>query len=63
LKRALERIRRLKEEELDYCIAFNELLKNHKATCKQRRIEQMAANNNHNVTTTAGTNKTTVVPN
>ncbi|PLW15034.1 hypothetical protein PCANC_25479 [Puccinia coronata f. sp. avenae] len=61
LQRALDKIRTRKEAELNYQIAFNALLREHRATRRQRKLERMASNNTAASTDTA-TNKT-IVPN
>ncbi|PLW34788.1 hypothetical protein PCANC_23680 [Puccinia coronata f. sp. avenae] len=59
LRWALDRIKARKEAKLDYQIAFNALLRDHRKTRRLRQTEKMAANNN-NINTTGNT---TIVPN
>ncbi|PLW12007.1 hypothetical protein PCANC_24381 [Puccinia coronata f. sp. avenae] len=59
LQRALDRIKACKEAKLDYQIAFNALLNNHRKTHQLRQTEKMAANNNNTNTT----GNTTIVQN
>ncbi|PLW25494.1 hypothetical protein PCANC_26511 [Puccinia coronata f. sp. avenae] len=61
LQRALDKIRTRKEAELNCQIAFNALLREHRATRRQRKLKRMASNNTAASTDTA-TNKT-IVPN